>query len=314
MSADLDIIDFHSHYIHPSWTITTALSGDQANRDRWAKINRDLADREALVADIDSGDIAGRVVNSPTAFIEKEDGRFPDDAPSRLNDQLAELVATRPHQLFALATVDTFGGDAAARELHRAVTDLGFKGVFLASGRGDLLVNAPQARPVLAAAAELEVPVFLHPINPQPLTNQLEPLGRIGTLLARGTVNSAALAALITDGVFDELPKLKVVVTNLAIAGILLAAAYDKHPEGRSDAATVLRRQVYADTMGFNPVVIRSLVDTLGADHVLAGSDWPIVSTGPIAARLATTLEAANIGRADRQSIAGANIRRLMRL
>lgn len=313
MSVTHDIIDFHSHYIHPSWHLTTS-RGSPENRRRWEKINRDLGDADALVADIDAGDIAGRVVNSTTAFIATEEGRFPDDAPKRLNDQLAELIATRPRHLHGLATVDTFGGEAAARELQRAVTELGFRGVFLDSGRGHLLINAPQARPALEAAAELGVPVFLHPVNPQPLTDQLEPFGRIGTLLARGTVNSAALAALISDGVFDRLPRLNVVVTNLAIAGLLLAAAHDDAPDGRTPAATVLRRQVYADTMGFDPVILRALIDTLGADHVLAGSDWPIVSTGPITGRLDAAFDAVGLDDAGRAGIASGNARRLLRL
>lgn len=307
----LSIVDFHSHHVGPSWTLTTARTGSEANRRRWEKINRDLQDRGALFADVDDGDIAARVINSPTAFIEAADGSIPEEAPKRLNEQLAELVATRPDAAYGLATVDTFGGERAARDLESAVRDLGLRGVFLESGRGDRLIDAPEARPVLEAASELGVPVFLHPVNPPHLSEQLEPYGRYGTLLARGTVNSAALASLIAGGVFDALPGLRVVVTNLAIAGILLGAAFDVAPEGRSDAATVLRRQVWADTMGFDPVVIRALVGTLGVDHGLAGSDWPIVSTGPITARLTTALTAAGLSDAEQRLIAGDNARRL---
>ena len=56
-------------------------------------------------------------------------------------------------------------------------------------------------------------------IDPRPLSRQLAPYGRLGTLLARGTVNAATLIALLESGVFDELPQLQVVVTTLAIGG-----------------------------------------------------------------------------------------------
>jgi hypothetical protein len=60
--------------------------------------------------------------------------------------------------------------------------------------------------------------VFVHPVAPQPLTRQMVPYGLIGTLFARGTVNSASLIALVEGGVFSQLPGLRVVVTAHAIA------------------------------------------------------------------------------------------------
>src|SRR4051794_4350435 len=62
------------------------------------------------------------------------------------------------------------------------------------------------------------VPVFAHPIAPQPLTKQMAPYGLIGTLFARGAVNSAALVALVEGGVFTELPNLRVVFTHKRLA------------------------------------------------------------------------------------------------
>ena len=55
---------------------------------------------------------------------------------------MAELTAKNPGKLYGLATVDAFSGDAGARELTRAVSELKLRGVFVESAKGDLLLGA----------------------------------------------------------------------------------------------------------------------------------------------------------------------------
>lgn len=303
------LIDFHSHYIHPDWTLPEPRGNSPQQRDLWATIHRRIADERALLESVEAGDLAGRVVNTPTAlFAPNADG----DVYRRVNDQLAELAGRHSGRIHALASVDAFAGEAAARELHRAVKELGLRGVFVNSAKGDLLLDAPQARPVLRAAAELGVAVFVHPVNPEPLTTQLAPYGRLGTLLARGTINAATLVALIEGGVFDELAELKVVVTALAVGGIVLASGFGPEFASRPDIRAVLRRHVHVDTMGFDPVLIRTAVDILGVDNVLAGSDWPIVSDGPISPIAQKALKAAGLDEEGVRKIASLNSLRLL--
>ncbi len=64
--------------------------------------------------------------------------------------------------------------------------------------------------------------------------------------------------------------------------------------------------------MNFNPVLIRAAVDLLGAEHVLTGSDWPIVSDGPIGQRVNQAFAAAALTPAEQTLIAGANAKRLL--
>jgi predicted TIM-barrel fold metal-dependent hydrolase len=313
MGAELPypIVDFHNHHIDARWTPTTAIGAAPDQRARWEVINRLLADETALLADIEAGDITARVVNTSTALIADPDGNVPAGIFEPINDSLAELVARHPGQLYGLASVDAFAGEAAARELTRAVRDLGLRGVFLESAKGELLLDAPQARPTLATAAALGVPVFVHPINPRPLTRQLAPYGRLGTLFARGTINAASLIALLEGGVFDELPNLQVVVTTLAIGAILLGGGLTG-AKLRSDTPSLLRRHVYIDTMGFDPALIRSTAEILGVDHVLVGSDWPIVNDKPIRARVERSLAAAGLDLDEQRLVAAGNSSRLL--
>lgn len=314
MTALHRIVDFHSHHMPSRWTPTTTrgLTADQ--RARWDKINRQLADETLLLEAVEAGDLAARVVNFPAALIADAEGNVPPETLIALNDSLAALVQRHPGRLHGLASVDAFAGDLAAREVTRAIKELGLRGIFVESAKGDLLLDAPQARPALKAAAALGVPVFVHPINPQPLTRQLAAYGRLGTLFARGTINAITLIALIESGTFEDVHDLNVVVTTLAIGAILLGGAFGADTEHGRDARALLRRHVHVDTMAFDPILIRSTVDLLGANHVLAGSDWPIVSEGPIRPRLERALSAADLSAEEQHLVAGENALRLLRV
>jgi aminocarboxymuconate-semialdehyde decarboxylase len=191
--------------------------------------------------------------------------------------------------------------------LTRAVRELGLRGIFVESAKKDMLLDAPQARPALAVAASLGVPVFVHPITDPAMHKRFARYGFLGVRLARGTINSAALFALLESGTFDELPNLRVVVTTLALGGILLAGGFGDGQRLRSDAAALTRRHVYVDTMGLHPVLVRSAVDLLGADHVLMGTDWPIAVEKSVPERLQTALTACGLDSSAQQMVAGDN-------
>src|SRR6266702_1162825 len=120
--------------------------------------------------------------------------------------------------------------------LTRAVKELGLRGVFVESAKRDLLPDAREARPAFATAAALGVPVFVHPVTDPAMHNRFKKLGPLGVRLARANINAAALVALLEGGVFDELPNLRVVVTTLALGGVLLAGGFGDGARLRSDA------------------------------------------------------------------------------
>jgi len=311
-AGPLKIVDFHNHYMGPSWTLTNLASMPPAARPAWEVINRNLQSPSALLASIETAGIAARVINTPTAFIEDADGSIPPGAAQRVNDQMAELVAKHPGKLHGLATVDPFSGDAGARELTRAVRELGLRGAFVESAKRDLLLGAKETRPTLAAAAALGVPVFVHPQTDPELHKRFSRAGRNGVRLARATINSAALISLLETGAFDENPKLQIVVTTLAIGGVLLAGGFGDGQRIRSDAPALTRRHVYIDTMGLHPVLVRSAVDLLGADHVLMGTDWPIVEEKSVPERLQKAFTHCGLNAAEQQMVAGGNTLRLL--
>ncbi|HEY5965354.1 MAG TPA: amidohydrolase family protein [Xanthobacteraceae bacterium] len=310
--SPLKIVDFHNHYMGPSWTLTNLANVPPPARPAWEKINANLQSENALIASVESAGLAARVINTPTAFIEDADGKVPADATQRINDRMAEVCARHPGKLHGLATVDAFSGDAGARELTRAVKELRLRGVFVESARGDLLLGDKETRPMLKAAADLGVPVFVHPQTDPQLHKRFSRTGRIGLRLARGTINNAALVNMLESGAFDEAPKLQLVVTTLALGGLMLAGGFGDGARIRSDAPALTRRHVYVDTMGINPVTVRAAIDLLGADHVLMGTDWPIVEEKSVPERLAKALAHSGLNAAEQQMVAGGNALRLL--
>lgn len=313
-ASSLKVVDFHNHFVGPAFKSIAGAAAPAAQKSHWDQINRNLTDSQALVSSIEAAGIAARVVNTPLEFLQSPDDDVPSDMPRRINDQLAELVGKNPGRLYGLATVDAYSGEEGARELTRAVRELGLRGAFVASAKKDLLLDAPQARPTLEAAAALGVPVFVHPITDTQLRKRFASYGRLGSTFNRGTINAAALVALIESGTLDELPALRVVVTTLAIGGVLLAGGLVKGRGFgmRRDAPEVSRRHVYIDTMGLQPALIRSAVDILGVDHVVAGTDWPIFTEKSVPERLQAVLAASGLGAAEQQMIAGGNTLKLI--
>ena len=310
----LTIVDFHNHYVDPSWALTTVASAAPSDRPRWQAINGKLQSVATLLGSMEANGVSARVINTPTAFLEDADGNVPKDAHPRINDQVAALCAKHIGKLYGLATVDAFAGDAAAGELTRAVKDLGLRGVFVesASPRRSLLFGDAPTRPMLQVAADLGVPVFLHPQTDPQLHERFSRTGRLGLRLARATINSAALVNMLEGGAFDEVPALRLVVTTWAFGGLLLAGANDDGARIRRDAPAATRRHVYVDTMGLHPVTVRAAVDLLGADHVLMGTDWPVADERSIPERLAAAMAHAGLDAAQQRMVAGGNALRLL--
>lgn len=310
--APLRIVDFHNHFVGPSFALTTLAGVPQAQRAFWENVNRQMSDRAALISSIDGSGIDARVISTPMEFLADADGAVAPDTVPRINDALAELVGQYPGRLHGLATVDAFSGEAGARELTRAVKELGLRGVFVESAKGGLLPDASEARPTFAAAAALGVPVFLHPIEDPQLYERFKKYGRLGVRLTRGTINTAAIFALLESGMFEEMPNLRVVVTALALGGLLLAGSVGDGSRLRKDTPPASRRHVYVDTTGLHPAVVRTAIDLLGADHVLFGSDWPIVMEAAVPERMQATFAACDFDPTIQQLIASGNSLKLL--
>jgi predicted TIM-barrel fold metal-dependent hydrolase len=307
MANTLDIVDFHTHLWPPAWgpggaraKPSSAISPD---------IHRRIADPRALVDEFAAAGVSLGVVSTTIESLFGIAGETDAKTIAEVNDWLASLVKTHPGQLDAVATVDAFSGEDGAREAERALTELGLAGLVIDSSRRGLFLNDPSVRPTLEVAARHRVPVFVHPVGLPDASIFIAGAGNLGNSLGRGLMNGVAFLSVLQSGLLEELPDLTLVFATLGLGGIVQAARGGKY--GRESIGREPKPNIYFDTMGDDPRIVRTLVDFFGAERVLAGTDWPILPA-LAGATLANSLRAAGLDERQAALVAGGNARRLV--
>lgn len=241
------------------------------------------------------------------------------------NDVVAAAVAAHPERFAGFATLPTPDPQAAAEELRRAVANLGLVGAMVFPRSGDLRLDDASFRPIFEAAAELAVPLFLHPqIPPKPVRDAYftgfgEEIGLGLATAGWGWHHDAGLAGLrlILAGTFDRHPQLQLILGHW---GEMLVSFVDR-ADLISNSATHLQRPVgeyvasNIHVTGSGILSHRMLLNaiaTVGADRVMFASDYPYHISGDGAAR--AFLDSAPISREDKTKIGSRNAERLLRL
>jgi predicted TIM-barrel fold metal-dependent hydrolase len=246
----------------------------------------------------------------------------------RANDVLAAQVSKRPDRFQALAALPMQDPDAAIAELERCVNDLGFKGAlvngFSQVGDPDNAVyyDLPQYRPFWAAVERLDVPFYLHPRSPLPRDARLY-AGHpwlMGAAWAFGNETAVHALRLIGSGVFDEFPRLSVVIGHMG-EGIpfnlwridhcnLGAQKTDGH-RARRKIADYFSENFYVTTSGnFSTQGLIHTIMQMGSDRVMFSIDWPFEEIS----HAATWFDRADISENDRLKIGRSNAAKLFKL
>jgi predicted TIM-barrel fold metal-dependent hydrolase len=303
-----ELIDFHTHIRPPWWdgaTNPTAAGLSPGSGDRVAR----MIDIDRMIEESRTAGISKRALSAGIEGVFGSAADVPASEVRRVNEFTAEAVAKDPGLFFGLATIDAYTGDAAAKEAEYAVRELGLHGLFLDAQRHGVYPGAPQARPALAAAAQLGVPVFVHPVWAPDDDAFGAAGGTAGRSFGRGVTNGLAALSLLHAGVFEEFPALDILITAYGAGAILFAAdalAAYKQAHGRSP-------RLHIDTLTFHPPTLRYAIDALGADRVILGSDWPI-RLDAYADKVTEAFEAAGFTPEEQALVGSGNARRLFGL
>jgi aminocarboxymuconate-semialdehyde decarboxylase len=207
-----------------------------------------------------------------------------------LHDWMAQLVADHPRNLRAYVYTNPFGGGRLLSAAADTLRGSGFVGFIVnTSVRGEY-IGGPRGHDFFAMAAELDVPVLLHP-PAEPVG--ASSLGNPGLVeqLARFSDVTAGLASCILDGLLDRHPNLKLIAATAGGAIALLGEKLDRAHRSRPWAPGADRptpgpvqlahppssylRRVLVDTATPSRLALLADLEAVGAENMLFGTDAP---------------------------------------
>ena len=258
--------------------VTARMLGDCAAR---------LNGVEERIADMDRLGIDVQAISpSPGQYYYFAEPGLGRDLARTVNDGIAAAVATTPDRLVGMGTLPMQDAEMAVAEMRRCVRELDLRGIELATNVGGRELADPAFSSVFAAAEELGVLLFIHPLgftHGQRLSEHY-----LNKIVGNPLESTIAVSHLVFGGVLDRHPGLRICVAH---GGGFLPGYW-----GRMDHAWRARedcrrhidrppssylRQLWLDTLVFDRDQLDSLVRTHGADRLCLGSDYPFDMAEP---------------------------------
>ncbi|MHB9099436.1 MAG: amidohydrolase family protein, partial [Syntrophales bacterium] len=290
----------------------------EINKGLMPALREPLRDIQRKIHDMEERKIGFSILSStPFAFFYEIEAGLAVELARYQNDQLAEMVKSRPASFAAMATLPLQAPDAALRELDRAINKLGLRGIEIGSHVGGRELGDKAFWPVYAFLEAQGLPLFIHPHHVAGMDRLQE--FYLSNLIGNPLDTTIASANLIFSGVLEKYPNLKVILAHgggqLPYIFGRLEHGYRVRPECR-DVIKKSPRQFlenfYFDILTHSDEALRYLVSLVGSDHVLLGTDYPydMGDNGPVE----TVLRLTQIAESDRKKILRDNAVALFKL
>jgi predicted TIM-barrel fold metal-dependent hydrolase len=302
-------IDFETHFVTQAWADALFANKECPHFERDPQSNQlrlvyhpgarepwgdpllakllDLDDMRIKVMDENGIDV--QVMSLTAPGVEQFEPALAVKLARGANDELASAMERHPGRYEGYAALAVKHTDEAVKELERAVKDLGFKGWKTHCNYGDSYLDEKRYWPILAKCEELDVPVYLHPTVPKIPEFWTYGIALSGPPFGFGTETALVMVRLILAGVFDEFPRLKIVLGHYAEGLPFLMHRIDwayTRPHVRSDTTALmplnkkpsqyLRDNMLVSTSGnYLPAAFFMTKEVLGMDRILLGTDYP---------------------------------------
>jgi aminocarboxymuconate-semialdehyde decarboxylase len=324
------VIDAHAHVIVPEITRDAAPAegwrprvwredGHQAFEVGGREIRsavREWSDLERILADQDQAG-TDTVVLSPVVLLLSYDAE-PEEALRRCriqNEGLARLARGGAGRVAALGAVPLQDPDLAAAELRALMDDGVLRGAEVAASVGGRFLGDDAFEPFWTAAEETGAFIFVHPTTrgfDAPVFGEHYLWNAVGNPLE----TTVTAAHLVLTGTMERHPELKILLAHgggaiVALRG-RLRHAHSFQPQARSrlrESPEETLRRFHYDTVVHDTSLLRQLVEAVGADRVLCGSDHPF-DMGDL--RPADSVRAAGLPAAEEAAVLGGNAARLL--
>jgi uncharacterized protein len=265
------------------WQVDPAVDFWKTNRSKLLDVGKDR------IAEMDAAGIDMQVLSLSGIGMDKLDPATATSLARDTNDKLAVAVQAHPDRFAAFATVALQEPEKAALEFERCVRQLGFKGALVNGTTDGLFLDHRRFTPLFETAQALDVPVYLHPAPPPEEVKEAYYCGLPGTV--GFTLSTAGWGwhvetgmhclRLIVSGLFDRLPKLKIIIGHMGEALPFYIARADavltqnaKHLQRR--VAEYFHEHFYITTSGcFTLPPFLCTLQVVGADRMLFSVDYP---------------------------------------
>lgn len=289
-------IDLHSHVLTPACIALvdglmqprmdpfSYFGGQETNEYQvrhLQEVKAKLTDPAVRLADMDRMGIDIQAISvAPPQFYYWTDAALGRQLARMQNEHLAEIVAGTPDRFVGLATVPMQDVTSAVAELEYCINTLGFRGVEINTNVAGLDLDDARFEPFFAKVAELDVVVMLHPngfTGGDRLTDYY-----MTNVVGNPLDTTVALTRIIHGGVLERHPGLKLCFVHgggyLPFYSSRMDHAWEQRPEGGhhiTRAPSTYLKQVYVDGLVFDDVHLGFLIQQMGADHVVLGTDYP---------------------------------------
>lgn len=291
------VVDFHVHVLEPevferSW-MHNAASGFGANGpaqpgSRQERLHQALLDPGRLVEDMDRLGIDVSVLSLPTVVSGAQwaDPQTDLELNRRVNDHIADLVRERPQRFVGSFSLPLQDVELSLRELERCVDELELRVLNLHAAADGVYLGNPRFFPLWEAVAARRLVAFVHPHGvSDPWFREYSLWNSVG----QSVEETKVMSSLIYEGVFDRWPDVRIVMAH---GGGYLPHYYGRHDRNFTNRPETARNisakpsdylgRFYYDTCVYVPHVLEELVDLVGADHLVLGSDWPMGGVDPV--------------------------------
>jgi aminocarboxymuconate-semialdehyde decarboxylase len=302
------IIDVHAHALTREFLVELAREnafGIEAKADGfgfggYGPLDPLLFDVEGAVKSLTARDITLQLVSPPPRIVSHAGWGADRAFARRLNRQTADFVKQAGNRHGGLAVPALTEPEHAVAEISRALDEDGLTGVALPTSAAGRPLDDPAFEPLFAECARRGVIVFMHPTTgvERPAFGQYTMLQLVGW----PSETALCVSRLIFAGVFERHPGLKLVLAHgggtLAMLAGRLDLAYEApHYEANPDCCKNISRppssylkQIFYDTVVVHPAALRYLVDLVGPEQIVFGSDFPFEIGDPLGAKALPTI------------------------
>lgn len=327
---DVQVIDIHAHYFPEAYLDLVAGEGKRfgaayrmTDKGFYIKtpagsngpLPARFIDVKARVADMDQQGVGVQAISLTAPMLYWGDEELSTNLAKTWNDAASAAHQAYPTRLVAFLTLPMQYPDRALDELARASTLPGMRGVYLGTNINGKDLDNSLFEPVLARIEALDLPIFLHPV--EPLAEDRLKQFFLSNLIGNPVETAVAACHLIFGGVLDRHPKLQI---GLPHAGGVLPVLIGRIDQGwltRSDLkassripSTYLQRFTY-DTMTHSKTIMEFVIKEVGAERVMLGSDYCFTMGYD---RPVQFVEQVNLTGSERKMILGGNAARILKL